>query len=256
MWNGDQLDLDAYLSRVGVTPTDDRTATLRELHRAHLTAIPFENADVLAGTPIALDVPALQDKLVTRRRGGYCYEHALLFAAVLERLGHEVTGLAAKVLLGRTGDIARTHAALWVDRQWLVDVGFGGGGLLEPLPLVEDSFQAQGDWTFRLDRAGEEFTLASYQGDRWVELYAFTRDPRTPADYAVLHHFQSTHPTSPFVGRLVVQRTDDHARHTIVGSELTRATPDGRSEKRSLTADERTAVLRDDFGLTLPTATR
>nr|BFE54327.1 arylamine N-acetyltransferase [Saccharothrix mutabilis subsp. capreolus] len=250
VWNGARLDLDAYLARLGGPEPE-----LAALHRAHLRSISFENADVLAGRPIALDVESLQDKMVRRRRGGYCFEHNLLFAAVLERLGHRVTGLAARVLLGRTGDLPRTHALLVVDGQWVADVGFGGGGLLAPIPLEAGVGVAQGDWTFRLDHADGVWTLRSRQGGEWVPLYDFTEDPRSPADYEILNYYLSTHPASAFVGRLLVQRTDEHARHTITDHELTVATPDGPPRKRTLTSEERDLVLRRDFGLELPTAT-
>ncbi len=254
MWNGELLDLDAYLDRVAFTldPAADRAATLRGLHRAHLAAISFENADVLDGVPIALDVPSLQDKLVARRRGGYCFEQNLLFAAVLDRLGFEVTGLAGRVLLGRTGDIPRTHALLRVDRRWLVDVGFGGGGLLEPLPLTAGAPARQGDWTFRLDHSDGVWTLLSFQAGGWFALYDFTEDPRLPSDYRILNYYMSTNPASSFVRRLLVQRTDERARHDLADLELTETRPDGSVVKRALTPEERTAVLREDFGLELP----
>ncbi|MFE2754938.1 arylamine N-acetyltransferase [Actinosynnema sp. NPDC059335] len=254
MWNGELLDLDAYLDRVSFTPDPaaDPATTLRGLHRAHLAAICFENADVRDGVPIALDVPSLQDKLVARRRGGWCFEQNLLFAAVLERLGHEVTGLAARVLLGRTGDLPRTHAVLRVDRRWLVDVGFGGGGLLEPLPLVDGASERQGDWTLRLDHADGVWTLRSFQNGGWLPLYDFTEDARTRADYEIVSYYLANHPASPFVGRLLVQRTDDHARHNLTDLELTETRPDGAVAKRGLTPRERDRVLREEFGLELP----
>jgi len=256
VWNGDLIDLDAYFDRIHLAPGPDvdRDSALHRLHRAHLAAISFENADVRDGVPIALDVPSLQAKLVRQRRGGWCFEQNLLFAAVLERLGHQVTGMAARVLLGRSGDLPRTHALLRVDGRWLADVGFGGGGLLTPLPLVDGVVERQGDWTFRLDRRDGVWTLNSSQGGEWVALYDFTEDPRTPADYEVLNHYLATHPKSAFLGRLVVQRTDEHARHAISGHTLTEARPDGAVVKRDLTPDELDAVLREDFGLELPTA--
>lgn len=93
-WGSERLDVQEYLSRVGyegpLAPTAD---TLRALHRAHVVAIPFENLDILLGRGVPLDLDSLQDKLIHRCRGGYCYEHNLLFAALLDRLGYRVTRL-------------------------------------------------------------------------------------------------------------------------------------------------------------------
>lgn len=254
MWNGHQLDLDAYLDRIGLRPAldADRETTLRALHRAHLAAIPFENADIVLGHPVPLDVESLQDKLVRRRRGGYCYEHNLLFAAVLDRLGYRLTGLAARVLaLGRTGDLPRLHALLVADDEWVVDVGFGCGGLLEPLRLAPGSPVRQGGWTFRLEHT-DVWTLKSLVGGEWTSLYDFTEDPRTPADYAVYNYYLSTHPLSVFTGKLVAQRVTDRAYYAIKGDELTVTTPDGLSHRRTLEPGAALAVLRSDFGLDLP----
>src|SRR4051812_2868960 len=92
------MDVQAYLRRINyrgeLAPT---AATLRELHRAHLLAVPFENLDIHLGRPILLDEQALFDKIVAHRRGGFCYELNGLFALLLRDLGFEVTLLAAGV---------------------------------------------------------------------------------------------------------------------------------------------------------------
>jgi N-hydroxyarylamine O-acetyltransferase len=138
----DALDLPAYLDRIGVSRADSRAPTLdtlRALHLGHSTTIPFENLDVLLGRPIRLDLASLQAKLVEARRGGYCFEHNVLFAAVLEALGFPVTRLAARVYMGPPSPARpRTHMLLRVEvgaEPWLADVGFGRDGLLEPVPF-------------------------------------------------------------------------------------------------------------------------
>jgi N-hydroxyarylamine O-acetyltransferase len=124
------LDVDAYLERIHwrgkVSPTFD---TLAGLLDAHMTHIPFENLDVLLGRPISLDLSALEQKLVRARRGGYCFEHATLFAAVLERLGFQPVRHSARVTLFEPRTVsARTHMFLTVaiDREtFVIDPGFG-----------------------------------------------------------------------------------------------------------------------------------
>jgi N-hydroxyarylamine O-acetyltransferase len=97
-WETGRLDLDAYLERIAYAGSLAADAdTLRGLHRAHAATIPFENLDIVLGRTIELDLDSVQDKLVGRRRGGYCFKHNLLFAAVLERVGYAVTRLAARV---------------------------------------------------------------------------------------------------------------------------------------------------------------
>src|SRR4030095_13293918 len=96
-------------------PRNATAATLEALHRAHVTHIPFENLDVVLGRGIALDLASLQAKLVARRRGGYCFEQNLLFSAVLQAFGFDVTQLAARVRFGTSVLRPRTHMTLAVE---------------------------------------------------------------------------------------------------------------------------------------------
>src|SRR5262245_17149912 len=97
----DKVDVGSYAARIGyagdMAPTLE---TLKALHFAHSTSIPFENLDILMGRPISLELDWLQAKLIAGRRGGYCFEQNAYFATVLERLGFKVTRLAARVRFG------------------------------------------------------------------------------------------------------------------------------------------------------------
>ncbi len=133
------LDLAAYLQRVGYGGSLDPTLeTLRALHLAHTSAIPFENLDIPLGRGISLELADLQAKLVASRRGGYCFEQNALFAAVLESLGFKLLRLAARVRFGATEIRPRTHMLLEVEvdnEPWLADVGFGCAGLRFPIAM-------------------------------------------------------------------------------------------------------------------------
>lgn len=252
-WGSEHLDLDAYLARLGydggLAPTAN---TLRALHRAHIAAVPFENLDIVLGRTIWLDIAALQDKMVRRRRGGYCYEHNLLFAAALERLGYAVTRLVARVRPDRSGP--RTHMLLRVAAggvSWLADVGFGGG-VLEPIPLEHATTARQGGWTYRLDQGDDGvWLLRSLRPDGASSLYSFTEEPHRWVDYELINYYTSTHPDSPFTGRVVAMRIEDQAHHTLAGRELTTMYPDGANERRGVADDELVAVLGDTFGIRL-----
>ncbi|KUL55264.1 acetyltransferase [Streptomyces sp. NRRL F-4489] len=257
IWGGDRLDLDAYLARIGHTgdrrPTLD---TLRALHRAHSAAIGFENLEVVLGRPVLLDLESLQAKLVRQRRGGYCYEQNSLYAAALERLGFRVTGLGARVRNGEDKLRPVSHATLKVTldgTDWITDVGFGGEALLEPIPLRDGAEARQGAWDFGIVREPDTgiWVLRSRRADGWADLYAFTAEERFPVDYTVYNHYTSTHPRSPFIRRVAVQKPGPDVRRTLIGRELTETRPDFTREVRQVAPEEVPALLDTAFGITL-----
>ena len=254
-WEIDRLDLDAYLHRIGYAGDLDPTgATLRAVHLAHVAAIPFENLDIVLGREVSVDLDSVQDKLITRHRGGYCYEHGVLFAAVLERLGYSVDRLLARV----GGDEQRprpfSHMTLRVQaggERWLADVGFGLG-LLEPLPWGDTGPHPQGGWAYRLVAVGERtWQVRERQGESWSALYSFSEEPQHASDVVVANYFTSNHPSSPFVGRPVVIRKEPHSRLRLHGRQLSLTRPDGSSEERRLTDPELGDALCEEFGLRL-----
>ncbi|RSM75810.1 acetyltransferase [Kibdelosporangium aridum] len=252
-WGIDELDLNAYLRRIGVTEP-----TLKSVHAGHVASIPFENIEVFLGAVPKLDIPSLQAKLVDRERGGYCYEHNLLYTAALDRLGIPVQRLVARPRIGGGPARPRTHMLAVAEadgRQWLTDVGWGGGGLLEPMPFEEGTMQ-QGAWTYRLTRVDEQWVLQSLTDGKWVDYYGFTTERQYPADYEMANFYTATAPSSHFVARLIAQRTGPEYRQGLLGNELVKARPSGETEKRTLTADEVMDVLADTFGIVLTDAER
>ncbi|MFD4479911.1 arylamine N-acetyltransferase [Streptomyces sp. NPDC058471] len=259
-WNGEEADIEAYVGRVGhegdLKPDFD---TLRALHRAHVASIPFENLEMMVGRPVPLDLAALQDKLVRQRRGGYCYEQNLLFAAVLERIGFAVTGLGARVRVGASSRRAVTHMLLKVEadgQQWHCDVGFGGLGLLEPISMGNEGHvrqdARQGEWRFGIvQEANGARVLRTERAGGWFDLYEYTLEERLPVDYVVMNHYTSTHPMSSFIRRPVVQRAAPDVRRTLVGEHLTVTRPDGTSDERDVSARELGDVLDREFGIEL-----
>jgi len=254
------LDLDAYLARLRYEGARDETVgTLQGLHRAHALVIPFENLDILLGLPIRLDLDSLQAKLVASRRGGYCFEQNTLFAAALEAFGFEVTPLAARVRMGRTGPTPRTHMVLEVvaeGEKWLADVGFGGAGLLDPLPFGSEEPVHQGAWSFRLQREDDLHVVRWLQREGWQDLYAFTLEPQLSIDFEVANHFTSTWPRSPFVTNIYVQRPGLQERLGLTREEFVVKLPEGE-ERTVVTSDEQLVeILEGRFDLRLPAETR
>ena len=194
------MDTRAYLDRIGyrgpLTPTAE---TLRALQVAHLQTVPFENLSIHARQPIVLDDESLFDKVVTRRRGGFCYELNGLFAALLRALGFRVTMLsAAAARADGTFGPEFDHMALLVTlldegERWLADVGFGDS-FRDPLRLDERREQPEGRRAFRIDEDGGHLLLLRRDGagEPWQSQYRFTLQPHEYPDYAGMCHYHQT----------------------------------------------------------------
>ncbi|HVX10833.1 MAG TPA: arylamine N-acetyltransferase [Pirellulales bacterium] len=255
-----ELDLDRYFERIGYAgPREPTLATLTELHLAHATGIPFENLDIQLGRPISIDLRSIQAKLLTSRRGGYCFEQNTLLAAALERLGFRVRRLAGRVRLGASRLLPRTHMLLGVEiagEHWLADVGFGTGGLLVPLRMSPGEISSQFSRNYRLREEERNLVLESLRDGAWHDLYVFSLDPYYPIDYEMANHYVSTHPESRFVQTLAVQKQSPTACYLLRNRELTVI----EGEKTTVTAiddDERLlTVLAETFGLVFPAGTR
>ena len=247
------IDLQAYLHRVGVADElGPDLASLEALHLAHLSAIPFENVDVRLGRPIRLDPESIDEKLVARCRGGYCFEQNTLFARVLRALGFEVDTLEARVRpRDGTGPHPRTHMTLRVGAEggnYLVDVGFGAFGPLQPVPL-DGTISGQLDGEYVVEEEGDgTFVLRCRTDADWHDQYAFTSTPALPVDFEVANHFTSTFPASPFVKTLTVQLSTASGRHVLRGRAYT-IRNGAQVTEREITVDELTGLLSDTFRL-------
>ena len=247
------LDLDAYLARIGL----DGRPSIAAVHRAHLTSIPFENLDPHCGIPVSLAVEDLERKLVSRRRGGYCFEQNLLLKAALEALGAEVDMMLARVRVGAPPGVTRprTHLVLRVrdnGSHWHADVGFGMGSPLEPLPFGPAGEHVQSGWRFRVVEDGPELVLQTAEEDEWLDVYGFLPHPVPLVDLETSNWFTSTHPRSPFVTGVIVSTHAGDGTRTMLrdwdGLALREQTP----SSTTTTPVEREAVpelLSSRFGL-------
>lgn len=254
------LDFDGYLRRIGYEgPREPTPQTLADVHLAHATQIPFENLDIHLGRPIQIDLASIQAKLIHSRRGGYCFEHNTLLAAVLEELGFRVTALAARVRLGASRVLPKTHMLLMVefDGLWLADVGFGTGGLLTPIAMTPGRVSQQHGRSYRLTREEPQtWVLQALVRGVWQDLYAFTLEPHYPIDFEMANHYISTHPASRFVQTLVAQRQTLDACHLLRNREHSVLRGDD-AQSRVIDSDEMLLqVLDETFGISLPPATR
>ena len=248
------MNLDAYLARIGYGgPVAATRSALFDLHRAHASAIPFENLDIQMGRPIRIDLESVQAKLVGQRRGGYCFEQNTLFRAALEAFGFEPLRREARVRFGAPATLPRTHGVHTLaceGREWLVDVGFGGEGILEPIP-TDGTEVGQFGLRYRVTEEGPRRVLQRWKPEGWFDLYAIEPEPVHAIDWEMGNHFTSTFPESRFVLTLTAQRPTPAARHSLRGSTYT-CLRDGVETVRELrTHGELLALLREVFDLDL-----
>ncbi len=210
------LDLDAYLERIGL----DGHPNIVQLHRAHLTSIPFENLDPYLGLPVSLELGDLERKLVSERRGGYCFEQNLLLKAALEALGAKVEMFLARMRLGAKPGVVRprSHLVLRVSEKgacWHADVGFSRG-ILEPIPFGPGPTHKQLGWSFRVVEDGPELVLQKLAGDEWSDVYSFIPQPVPLIDIETSSWWTCTHPRSLFVTGLIVGIRGDDGTGTLL----------------------------------------
>ena len=256
MGNEPRLDIDAYLRRIGYEGSREPSAeTLRDLQVAHLRTVPFENLSIHSAEPILLRDDALFEKVITRRRGGFCYELNGLFAALLRALGFDVEMLAAGVA-GASGTFGPEfdHMTLLVklDERWIADVGFGDS-FLEPLRLDEPKEQLQGARAYKFVAEGDHRILwqRNYDGV-WSKQYRFSLQPHVYAHYAETCRFHQTSPDSHFTKGRVCTRATADGRVTLSELRLITTNNKGERQERTLASEnEYAAALREHFGIAL-----
>jgi N-hydroxyarylamine O-acetyltransferase len=247
------VDAAAYLRRIKYGgPLPPSAETLRQLQLAHLLSVPFENLSIHWREPIVLDDAALFDKIVRRKRGGFCYELNGMFAALLRSLGFNVTMLSAEVA-NNEGEFGPPfdHMTLMVtlEDRWLADVGFGDS-FREPLLLDEREPQIQGDEAFRIEDTGTYLIMSrrAENGD-WQPQYRFTLVPYGYADYDEMCRYHQTSPQSHFTQKRICSRATIDGRESL--SEMRLITTRGRERKELelSTEIEYQDVLRQMFGI-------
>jgi N-hydroxyarylamine O-acetyltransferase len=250
---GMSLDLDSYFARIGWTGSAAADLpTLTGLLGAHVRAIPFENLDVLLGRRVLLDLASVQAKLVRDRRGGYCFEQAKLFAAVLEALGFKVTNHLARVVLrGPKAESPRTHMVNLVhlpEGGFVADPGFGGPGTSAPLPLAEGG---AGHW---FERRGEDWVLRGLIKNQPADLWISEFSTAYPIDFDLSNHYVATYPDSIFTNNLMLNRFTADGRVSLMNRDA--SVHRGGAVKSWQLADRQELVtfLVEYFGIALPEA--
>lgn len=246
-----------YLKRTGYTgPVNPTRQVLGDLLRAHVTSIPFENLDVQLGRELTTDAAVAFEKIVTRQRGGWCYEQNGLLGWALSEAGFEVTRVAAAVMRDhRAGNSTANHLCLLVRTEdsecnWLADVGFGGS-MIRPIPLEPGEYR-QAPFRIGLRRTDHDYWQFYEDLGNGEFCFDFLAEPGDEAALAARCQFLQKDSSSGFVQNLVAQIRLPDAHRTLRGKVLSQASRDGIATHFVETPDELLSILRDLFTLDVP----
>lgn len=247
------IDVDAYLQRINHSgKLDVDIDTLRGLHRSHMMAVPFENLDIHTGAEILLDESRLFEKIVNRKRGGFCYELNGLFAGLLREIGFDVTLCSARVFQEDMPGPEFDHLTLlvYLDEPWLADVGFGDS-FIEPLRMNSAADQIQDGIAYRLDGDGEALTLFRRRPASNDEpQYIFTNKPRLLSEFSGMCKYHQSSPLSHFTRKRICSLATPGGRVTLSDNKLI-VTSNGNRTERDLSDSEYVVTLNEKFGVLL-----
>ncbi len=250
--NDRQLDL--YLERIGVERPQalDFTA-LAAIHRAHLMSFTWEALDAFMGLPSSIDPQHIFTKMVTGRRGGWCYEMNGLLGAALSGLGFRVTRLCGGVNRASLGDVAiGNHLTLRVDldQPYLAEVGIADA-IVEPVPIAIGPVSQRG-FDFSIMPTSEGWLRFNNHARGLAPSFDFRIDHQDEAALAGSHAWLMQDPASPFTGALAMVRHTAEGYVALQNDRLRRVTAAGAVEKRIETMNAFAETLADVFEIDMP----
>jgi N-hydroxyarylamine O-acetyltransferase len=249
----ENYSLKKYLERIKFdsSPSAD-LATVTKMMRCQLFSVPFENLDVQAGKVVSSVPEVIVEKIIDRRRGGYCYEVNGIFAMALEALGIDYYYVAARPMFYPERR-PKTHMAIIVNfgnERWLCDLGFGSYGPRSPISLNLLEIEIKQDFdTFMLSKSGEhEYLLKALVEGEWVNQYAFDLHPQEWIDFSPANYLNSTHPESIFVKKLLVVLHHQNGRSILFGDSL-KTIENGQIKKQIIPKEKVASILLGTFDL-------
>ncbi len=250
------MNTTAYLHRIGLSDGDvaHSYTFLEKLQRHHILAVPYENLDILNGIPLSLDGDSLYEKIVTRHRGGYCFELNGALSALLKSLGFGVTNYMARFLKNETSIPVRRHRVVAVEcegERYICEVGIGQNAPRVPLRLCEGVEQCADGACYKFEK--EPFlgwVLYEKHEGEWRRYYAFTEEEQLDIDFIQPSFYCEKHPDSPFHQSIMVAIKTPTGRRAINGRDYKVFEGETLTYIEEQTSDDRLyAILKEFFGI-------
>lgn len=249
------MDTEAYLKRINYNGLlAPGIESLRQLQLSHLLTVPFENLSIHIKEPIVLQYELLFDKIVRRKRGGFCYELNGLFSALLNRLGFNSVMLPAGVAKDEVGfspDFDHMTIMVILEDRWLVDVGFGDS-FRQPLLINNRAPQFQKNRSYRIENDGNYLILYEKKIDSdWKPQYRFTLSSSRLRDFEEMCNYNQTSPDSHFTQKRICSIAKPNGRVTLSDMKLIETSGNEKSERVLSDEAEYATILLKEFGIIL-----
>ncbi|XP_010401803.1 arylamine N-acetyltransferase, pineal gland isozyme NAT-3 [Corvus cornix cornix] len=275
------MDIQEYFARISYQGSHNKPdlATMSDIFQHHIQAVPFENLSIHCGESIELDLEATYNKIVRKKRGGWCMENNYLLSWVLKTLGYDVTLLGAKVYVPELDAYPDEidHLLLQVEldgKSYIVDGGFGMAyQLWQPMELISGTDQPQTPGVFRFQEESGTWYLEKVKRKQCVlnqststshsvenevcrRVYLFTLQPRDIEEFRGCNAHLQTAPDSLFVTKSICSLQTADGIRALVGWKLTEIKYNYRDnmdlvEIRIIADEEMEKTLKEKFNITL-----
>ncbi|NWX22054.1 ARY2 protein, partial [Aegotheles bennettii] len=275
------MDIKEYFARISYQGPYDKLdlATLTDIFEHHIHAVPFENLSIHCGESIELDLEATYNKIVRKKRGGWCMENNYLLSWVLKTLGYDITFLGSKVYVPEYDEYAEEidHLLLKVvldGKSYIVDGGFGMAyQLWQPMELISGTDQPQIPGVFRFVEESGVWYLEKVKRKQWIpnqsvstshnvdrevcrRVYLFTLEPRDIEEFRACNAHLQTAPDSLFVTKSICSLQTTDGIRALVGWKLTEIKYNYKDnmdlvEIRMLANEEIEKTLKEKFNIIL-----
>lgn len=253
----DKKTLEKYFERIGLEykePFVPDLENLKLLQYAHLMTIPYENFDILKGKPLSLKEEDLYEKIITNKRGGYCFELNGLFCWLLLTLGYKVTEYMARYIRGEAiVPPMRRHRVLKVELEegnYLADIGIGDKAPRWPLLMKEGLEQNQFGETYKFEK--DDFygwVIYDLHEGSWREFFAFTEEKQLALDFEMPSFWCEKNPASPFITCPIFCQKTEKGMYTLMGDTFRDSSGDELITKELKTDSERKEIYKKYFNL-------
>ena len=212
-----------FLERIGLSADTKITKNyefLKLIQYNSVLNIAYENLDILDKKPLKLDAQSLFEKIVTNKRGGYCFEVNALLSWFFKENGFEVKDYFARFLRGEKEIPMRRHRILTVkcdDGVYFCDIGIGQTAPRYPVKLEEGLVQEQFGESYKFEKDERGYVLYDLHKGEWREFISFTEDIAYEIDFVQPSFYCEAHADSVFNKAPMLAIKTSDGRKTIDG---------------------------------------